>query len=303
MTSETFTATPKLTDLGTTATKEFKLARDINDSIKPKQREFDDLKRDAKAKMEARREQHVERAKKALEDARELMRIDRLGSFDAWLKSGAVIGMNGKPIGKAQVYNLIEGKSKSSPNTPKVRKTSTQSDGGGRSTRGTGGSTKVEPAPEPTCEAAPFVEAPGLPHLEPVLTMLRAVTDKADRQFIKIWLQLNWPTPEPTPPEPTLRRAEPEPTPQPADADWTAAEPEPQPVAAAVPPSDPPMVDWPAPTKTREQTAAAFEKAGEFGLGDWQREQMRIDASVVEALVADGLLAAGRDGRIARVAA
>lgn len=33
------------------------------------------------------------------------------GSFDAWIKSGKICGMSGKPIGKAQVYRLIDGRS------------------------------------------------------------------------------------------------------------------------------------------------------------------------------------------------
>jgi hypothetical protein len=80
-------------------------------AIKPKAQEFEALKRDAKVKMEAQRDQHLERAKNALIDARQLMRDERLGSFEAWIKSKQICGMSGKPIGRAQVYRLIDGRS------------------------------------------------------------------------------------------------------------------------------------------------------------------------------------------------
>ena len=107
----TFTETPELAALGEMSRKEFTLARNMKDAIKPKAQEFEALKRDAKVKMEAQRDQHLERAKNALIDARQLMRDERLGSFDAWIKSKQICGMSGKPIGRAQVYRLIDGRS------------------------------------------------------------------------------------------------------------------------------------------------------------------------------------------------
>jgi hypothetical protein len=107
----TFTETPELAELGATSRKEFTLARNMKDAIKPKAQEFEDLKRSAKVKMEAQRDLHLERAKNALIDARQLMRDERLGSFDAWIKSKQICGMSGKPIGRAQVYRLIDGRS------------------------------------------------------------------------------------------------------------------------------------------------------------------------------------------------
>jgi hypothetical protein len=103
--------TEKLTELGQKATRELKLARDVKDSIGPKAKEFDALKADAKAKMTKRMDEHLERAKVALIEARELMKAENLGPFDAWIRSGAVIGLSGKPIGRAQVYRLIDGRS------------------------------------------------------------------------------------------------------------------------------------------------------------------------------------------------
>ncbi len=129
-----FKETPKLAEHGKAATREFALAKNIHDAIGPKVREFNDLKRDTREKMKTKRDQHLARAGEELKAARELMRVDGLGSFDAWVKSGAVLGMKGKAISKAQVYNLIEGNAKSSPNTPKTRETSTRIDEGGRLT-------------------------------------------------------------------------------------------------------------------------------------------------------------------------
>lgn len=77
--AETFTETPELAELGEKSNKEFTLARNMKDAIKPKAQGFEDLKRDTKVKMEAQRDLHLERAKKALTDARELMRVEHLG--------------------------------------------------------------------------------------------------------------------------------------------------------------------------------------------------------------------------------
>ncbi len=113
-----FKDTPKLAEHGKAATREFALAKNIHDAIKPKAREFDDLKRDNREKMVAKRDQHLARAGEELKAARELMRVEGLGSFDAWLKSGAVVGMKGKAIGCRQAYNLIEGNARSGTYIP-----------------------------------------------------------------------------------------------------------------------------------------------------------------------------------------
>jgi hypothetical protein len=82
---------------------------------------------------------------------------------------------------------------------------------------------------------------------------------------------------------------EPEPEPEPELASEPELETEPEPE-----PPPPPTV---APMKSREQTITAFEKAGPDGLGICQRELMRIDDDVIEALIAEGLLAE-HDGRV-----
>ncbi len=135
MKTSPFKETPQLIAHGKTATKEFSLAKNVDDAIKPKAREFDDLKRDAREKMMAKRDQHLKRAGDELIAARELMRVEQLGSFDAWIKSGAVVGMKGKAISKSQANRLIEGKTSGNvDSTGKRRQTAPTDDSGGRST-------------------------------------------------------------------------------------------------------------------------------------------------------------------------
>ncbi len=161
MKTSPFKETPQLIAHGKTATKEFSLAKNVDDAIKPKAREFDDLKRDAREKMMAKRDQHLKRAGDELIAARELMRVEQLGSFDAWIKSGAVVGMKGKAISKAQVYGLIEGKP--SRYTPKPRETSPELDAGRRSTPELGEFTAPwvgVPKPKAPAEPLPIDEQP-----------------------------------------------------------------------------------------------------------------------------------------------
>jgi hypothetical protein len=49
--------------------------------------------------------------------------------------------------------------------------------------------------------------------------------------------------------------------------------------------------------KSREETIRAFELAGNVGLGDFQQERIHIDAAVVKALTAEGVLVE-HDGRV-----
>jgi hypothetical protein len=58
-----------------------------------------------------------------------------------------------------------------------------------------------------------------------------------------------------------------------------------------------PVQAAPTPMKSREQTIAAFEKAGSMGLGNSQCERMHIDDDVIDALLAEGLLSE-HDGRV-----
>lgn len=108
--ADAFRETPELAELGEKSSREFKLARNMKDAIQPKVQEFRDLMHDAQEKMSAQRDMHLERARQALIDARELMRVERLGSFDVWLETRQICGISGKPIGKAQAYRLIDGR-------------------------------------------------------------------------------------------------------------------------------------------------------------------------------------------------
>jgi hypothetical protein len=105
-----------------------------------------------------------------------------------------------------------------------------------------------------------------------------------------------------TQPEPTSEPEEaPRPTSEPKAAEPPAEQIE-QPVAPVAPtPVAPVTPTPPQPMKDREETIAAFEKAGADGLSAWQRQLMRIDAAVVEALTAEGVLSTEHDGRVRRI--